>query len=296
MRRKRRTQPKSGPARRSVFRLIFSPLRHRGVWMVLLISLPVLLGLGGAAVALTRLDEHVDARLRADVSRVTFSFVDLPDEMAALARPDLDAAVAPLVARAWTEASLCRDAAERLASVGWVAKVTSVRRRGGGILEVRCDFRRPVALVEHSGAFYLVSAKGTRLPGVYLNDPPWKVVRGVLAGPPPAGSSWPGPDVFAGLRLLEVLRGEPYGAQIAAVNVDNYGGRSNPRESHLRLETDATGGSIRWGSAVGEEVEENSVAQKLALLRENFRRTGRAGGGHRLIDVSTYPDRFAIPE
>ena len=39
----------------------------------------------------------------------------------------------------------------------------------------------------------------------------------------------------------------------------------------------------------------NSVAEKLAILTENYRQTGRADAGHAVIDISLYPDRFTIP-
>ena len=74
-----------------------------------------------------------------------------------------------------------------------------------------------------------------------------------------------------------------------------YGGRRDPRACHIELMTDQAGGRIRWGSAPGSELEENGVQQKLALLRENFSKTGRVDARHAVIDVSTFPDRYTIP-
>ena len=73
------------------------------------------------------------------------------------------------------------------------------------------------------------------------------------------------------------------------------GGRVDGSASHIDLATDQDDGRIRWGSIPGAEVEENGVDQKLALLRANYRDTGRADAHHPVIDVSTFPDRFAVP-
>jgi hypothetical protein len=98
----------------------------------------------------------------------------------------------------------------------------------------------------------------------------------------------------AGLKLLRIVAAEPYFDQIAGILVDNYSGRSDPRGSHVELLTDRHGGRIRWGSAPGRELEENSIAQKLALLRQNFTSTGRADANRLVIDIATYPDRFIV--
>ncbi len=103
-----------------------------------------------------------------------------------------------------------------------------------------------------------------------------------------------GDDLRAGLDLIELVSRREYGAQIVVVVVDNAQGRVDPRMPHLELATDRPGGRIRWGSAPGREIEENSVAQKLWILDANFRMTGRIDADHLVIDVSTLPDRFLV--
>jgi len=61
------------------------------------------------------------------------------------------------------------------------------------------------------------------------------------------------------------------------------------------LTTDQNGGTIIWGSAPGQELEENTAAQKLAILRSNYARSGRLDSQYRVIDVSVFPDRFIVP-
>jgi hypothetical protein len=150
-------------------------------------------------------------------------------------------------------------------------------------------------MVQHGGEFLLVDADGVRLPGKYLYNPAWKLVQGVRASPPEPGVSWEGQDIRAGLAVIEALGEQPFADQITAVLVDNVGGRHQPGRSHVELATDRAGGRIRWGSAPGTEVEENSVPQKVAILYENYRQTGRLDAGHPVIDISTFPDRFTVP-
>jgi hypothetical protein len=114
--------------------------------------------------------------------------------------------------------------------------------------------------------------------------------------PPPApGAAWEGDDLRSGLAVIGAVEAQPFASQITAVLVGNFDGRTDPRRSHLELATDQAGGRIRWGSAPGSELEENTVGQKLAILLENFRQTGRVDAHHPVIDVSTFPDRFTIP-
>ena len=94
--------------------------------------------------------------------------------------------------------------------------------------------------------------------------------------------------------MISLLGAEPYAAQLTAVLVDNFRSPSRAGRCPIELATDRAGGRIRWGSAPGTELAENSVDEKLAILRENFRSTGRADAGHAVIDISLFPDRFTI--
>jgi len=143
--------------------------------------------------------------------------------------------------------------------------------------------------------YVLVDGQGVRLPGLYVYHERWYVIDGVESSPPKVGEHWQSPDLQAGLAVLAALQPEPYRNQITGVNVANFTGRRNARNTHIELSTDRPGGRIRWGSAPGFEVEENLAPHKLALLRQNFAQTGRADAGHPVIDISTFPDRFHIP-
>ena len=249
-----------------------------------------------ALFGLQRLEAHVQGGLATRAEPAQLTLVDLPEVLQPLAEAELLSTLTPLLDQAvWTDVHLCRALAEQLASSGWVARVNFVRRGGDGCLRVSCRYRVPFALVQQRGQFMLVDVEGVRLPGTYRYDPSWPLVQGLAAAAPEPGYRWDGEDLQAGVGLIRFLQPEPFAAQITGVLVDNFDGRHDRRQVHLELATDQAGGRIRWGSPLGREMEENLPAQKLNLLRENHRRTGRADAGHPVIDVSTFPDRFTIP-
>ena len=246
----------------------------------------------------SRLEAHVEQRL---LDRLppgqgpVLTLLDLPADIPDLVEADLYGAAADLLTRPWLDKQLCRDLAGRLASVGWVERVNFVRRRADGVFEVSCRYRLPVAMVRQRNEFILVDAAGVRLPGSYRRNPSWLLIEGVEQEAPAPGVMWKGEDLRAALAVLTALESELCFGQITGVAVDHFAGRRDRRRSHVALLTDQTDGRIAWGSAPGYEVEENTTAQKIAILRANCDRTGRADANHPVIDVSTFPDRFTIP-
>lgn len=293
MSRKRKKRKSVKPDRRSWWGSLTAEGRarvvRRGASIIVVLAL-----ITAGSMSLDRLEAHVTAAVEASADPVLV-FPDLPDRLRPLAFDDLHKTLAGLTTGDWTSPTICQRMANRLADVGWVEEVASVRRNSQARFEIHCHYRHPFAMVQHDGAFYLVDRSGVRLPGTYLYDPTWQLVQGMDAGAPPAGARWQGNELQAALTLLEALQREPYKDQITAVLVENFNGRVDPHRSHVELATDRAGGRIRWGSAPGLEVAENPVAQKLAILRENYHRTGRADAHHAVIDVSTFPDRFTIP-
>lgn len=255
----------------------------------------VVLSVWGAGFVVARLEAHVNRQVLARNGAATLAFIDLPQQMSQLAGEELINAVADLLRRDWTDDSLCREMAERLGQVAWLAEVNFVRRRPNARFEVSAKYRVPEAMVQYGDDFVLVDQEGVRLPGSYRYTPTWKLVQGVSSPPPPPGMSWRGEDLRAALKIIRVLQPEPFANQITAVLVDNVGGRLDAGRTHVELATDRAGGRIRWGSAPGMELEENSVSEKLAILRATYRETGRADANYTVIDVSTLPDRFTVP-
>ncbi len=246
------------------------------------------------ALAVGRLEAHVDDLALRDL-KPAVEFVDLPAELTSLAESDLRMVVADLLDRPWTDDQLCEEMASRLNGVGWIDQIDRVRRGADARFRVRARYRRPIGMVQQDDSFYLVDTAGTRLPGVYRYDSSWLIVQGVSRAAPGPGERWDGDDLRAGIDMIRLFNARAFDGQITGILVGNVGGRENPRGSHVELATDRAGGRIRWGSAPGRELEENSLERKLAILQDNFRRFGRVDAGHPVIDISTFPDRFTIP-
>ncbi len=223
---------------------------------------------------------------------VSFELVDAPAGVAGLIEQEL----AEFDGRHWIDSTLCEQVARRLADCPWVETVRRVSKAAEpGWISVQCDYRRPQALVQQGEYFYMVDEYGVRLPGVYGYQPGWVLVQGVSSAAPDPGEPWPGNDIAAGLRLARMILDQPYARQVVSVSVYNYGGREDPYRSHIELVTDSNGNRILWGSAPGEELEENSADQKLRILAENFRRHGRIDAHEPRIDISVFPSRYLIP-
>jgi len=272
------------------------PARKRNAAGAALIVFGALFLGSAAVVVLDLIDSHVDRLL---VSRpapdARLRCPGVPPVLNGLADDDIHDLLEPLLDEPWTTPDLCERMARLVEQVGWVRTLHNVRRLADGSFEVSCEYREPLAIVSQSEGYVLVDADQVRLPGVYAYHNSWIVVDGVRQPPPPPGRIWTGEDLRAGLTLVKSLREEPFTRQITAVLVDNYGGRVDKYASHIELATDRAGGRIRWGSAPGAELEENSVDHKTAILRANYARTGRLDANHPLIDISTFADRFTVP-
>ncbi|MCH8968250.1 MAG: hypothetical protein IIA66_03925 [Planctomycetes bacterium] len=256
-----------------------------------LLKLSVAVAAFGAA--LWGLDQAQSEQFRQPEYRqyVSFELIDAPAGVAGLVEQEL----AEFYGRDWIDSTLCEQVARRLADCPWVETVKRVSKAEPGLIRVQCDYRQPQALVQHGEYFYMVDEYGVRLPGVYGYQPEWLLVQGVSSAAPDPGETWPGNDIAAGLRLAGMILDQAYARQVVAVSVYNYGGREDPYRSHIELVTDSGGNRILWGSAPGEELEENSADQKLRILAENFRRHGRIDAHEPRIDISVFPSRFLIP-
>ena len=252
----------------------------------------IAIGVVGAAIAvgMSKLERHVHGHERFS-ARPHIVLIGVPDGL----EETIQQQVATVADAAWIEPDLCQRIARQLQRIVWVHGVEHVRRLPSGRIEVRCRYRTPAAMVQDRGEFVLVDAERVCLPGRYPYSPGWMLIQGVAGSPPPAGQRWTLPDLAAAMRITGHLTGEPFADQVTAVRVHNYGGRLDARRAHIELATDRIGGRIIWGSAPGEEIEENSAEQKVAILRRNHELYGRIDAGLQAIDISTFPDRFTTP-
>lgn len=266
----------------------------------LVYALLAVFGMGAAVFAAGRGAEVLRTRVEQTLmDRRPFplvDFSDLPPQLSVLAQAELEDSLLSLLDGPWTDDRLCRKMTERLEAVGWVSAVRKVKRYNDGRFVIQCDYRVPVALVQYGQEHFLVDDEHHRLPGLYRADSTWQVIEGIATKPPVPGTPWNSADLRAALQLLKGLRSEPFAHQIAAIEIGNFKGRKNAAAAHVVLRTQHNDGRIRWGSAPGTEIEENTLRQKLAILRENYISTGRADAGHAVIDVSTLPTRYSIPK
>lgn len=245
-------------------------------------------------IGVNRLDAHVKHNLLSENSEAAIVFLDLPESLERMALDDLYTQISDLLDTSWTRKTFCQEMAERLSYAGWIDKLHYVRRSGNGQIQISAQYRLPVAMIHQSDRLYLIDTYGVRLPGQYRYDTSWRLIQGVSESVPAPGELWEGADVQAGLSVWAFIDQESFTKHIQSVLVNNFGGRINPRATHIELVTDRQKGRIRWGSAPGFELEENTISQKLAILRANYRETGRADAHHKIIDITTYPDHFTI--
>jgi len=240
-----------------------------------------------AVLGTRRLEAYVAARDEFQAAP-SIILVDVPEGL----EDRLMKLVAPVADRPWVDPKLCRDVALTLAESPWVMHVDSVSRDAHARLVINCRYRTPAAMIQSAGEYFVVGPDRVRLPGTYRYHPSLVMVQGVRTPAPPAGVVWDGDELNAGMNIIELLRREPFFEQITAVLVQNHDGLRDKTEPHILLATAPGSSRIAWGSAPGREIEENSLDQKLALLRENFCRWGRIDAGQQYIDISVLPDRF----
>ncbi len=164
----------------------------------------------------------------------------------------------------------------QLAQSGWIRQVHRVQRGMDGTVRVLCDYRRPVAMLRiRDGHYVAIDREGVRLPEVYDPLPEnsgWMRLVGVDSKLPEVGKPFvlseqqDGADALAAVDLAVRLFDNPRIAdRISRVDVSNFRGRRDKYDTHLTLLT-REGRKIKWGSAIGEEVEEPTVQDKLRNL------------------------------
>jgi len=151
----------------------------------------------------------------------------------------------------------------------WIKRVVRVEKYptdnpSVAAVDIEAVFRMPVAKVRAERGLAYVDAEGYRLPaeqvplwaearcaedgrrryyldpqgaaaGTELSAVHYMMIEGVAAPAPAVGEKWPGEDIAAGLKLVELVSNRPYAYQITAVDVSNFGGRLDPAEPHLRM-------------------------------------------------------------
>jgi len=246
----------------------------------------LVVGLGGLGMlGLKHLESYVNRLPVFTASEVSASFYALPKWMSYdLAHEILTDSFRPLepqiaqIHRDGRDQEIAGVLTERLSKNAWVRKVFWTRRSYGGQFIIHAEFREPTAVVAVDKSCYMIDEQGFLLPGKYrpeaLSDCGMLEIHGCAAQLPPVGHKWAADDLQAGLELVRLLANVPFRSQIRAVNVANYGGRTDRAASWITLTTDR-GTTIRWGKPIGKEGGlETTAEQKIALLAAARRDTG----------------------
>jgi len=248
----------------------------------------------------------------------TVTFVNRPAWMTDLVAGNLSESFRPTAGSSVFDRDALVHVHQRLKASPWVATVRGVRRvfgnSPGDTIEVDCDFRTPVALVnDNEGHYWFVDEKGVKLPEWFDAEQLGKVIfangkvnlriiEGVYNAPPAeAGKIWPGDDLIAGIDLAKLLHGRDFTEDIIRINVSNYIGRMNVREPQIVLMT-RYGTQVRWGNAIGRSdwFVELPVARKLEAMKWVHSTYGRVDNYKPWIDIRfetiAYPAPAATQE
>src|SRR2546425_1192424 len=132
-----------------------------------------------AVVVTTR--RYVEQRVTAPVGPLRVALVNQPVWMSDFLAQQI-AATVPRAASSAFDHELLVAAAKKLQGNPWVRDVHSVRRvygqRPGDTLEVDCEFRAPVALVQWGDYYWLVDGDGEKLPEQFTANHVAKIVLG----------------------------------------------------------------------------------------------------------------------
>lgn len=287
------------------------PERSAAVWRGILYVFTAMCIVGIGGIGFRYLYAYVQRQVSAAdqpprvviVNRPAWMSDFLADQIATTARPIGVHSAFDRQMLAEIEKSLTSDLRTR----AWIKKVRQLRRvygnAPGDTIELDCEFRTPIALVQYGKDFLLVDTEGVLLPdhfseaqipqiiygreGVKEGHPNIRVIRGVQMRPPVSGGQlWRGDDLQAGLELVKLLYGKAYCDEILTVDVSNFGGRNNAREAQIVLFTRYLT-QINWGLPISaaNSFAEASAGQKLGYLREIYAQYGRVDAGKSQIDI-----------
>lgn len=217
--------------------------------------------------------------------------------------PRITTAIQVPTGRKLMDASLLTAVAERASATGWVRSVERVARGTDGSINLLCEYRRPIAMVlTDRGKYIPIDREGVRLPEEYDvqsvdANSGWMRILGVHSEAPAVGKAYGNSgrgkdeDALAAVQLAALLFDqEEIAPKISGIDVTNFNGREDKFKTHIRLWT-RDGRVIRWGSAIGREVEEPQVTDKLRNIALWLKRSSPQA----YVDVSVYRNGVLAP-
>jgi hypothetical protein len=262
-------------------------------------------------VSLFRISQiYVDRRLAFPTRPPKVVLANRPAWMSDFLNEQILKSTQPIGLHSAFDRELLVDTGKALASNPWIKRVNQVRRmygqKPGDTLAIDCEYRTPAALVKWGQYYWLVDEQGVKLPEQYSVDLLPKIVLGadekiniriidgVSHDPCESGRVWQGEDLAVGLEMARLLAGQDWSDQIRDIDVSNFGGRRDSRETQIVLMT-RFGTQVRWGRAAGakDSFIEVPAAQKLAAIEAIYQKDGRVDAGQPWIDLRF--DRVTCP-
>jgi hypothetical protein len=275
----------------------------RGLWLILGWATV----LGGAAVVWAGADQWLRPRVADYQTTPPRLRLALPEWMPKSLGDDLRrSALHTLTSNPFDRGALQASAAVLQANP-WIQRLVRVQRLADNTVEVTAEFRKPAALVQHAGRWYLVDSEGVRVskfasrndakPSEALLKLSGGAITGIVAPKPKLGQRWPGEDLVAALKLITLVQQNEISDQIRMIDASNHNGRQDANNAHLVIQTHR-GGWVLWGRAPGEEgVFEPSAKVKFDnLARIRLAHDGRidANGAGWMVDL-TQPGTWIYP-
>ena len=281
--------------------------RGRVALQVLLVT--VFLGVCGGA--FTALRAYVAETVVAPTAPPVVVFKSKPPWMTDLVAKQLAASFRPAKPRSVFDRDVLVETHKRLKANPWIGTVRGVRRvygaAPGDTIEVDCDFRAPMAIVQAGEDYWFVDGAGVKLPErftaadlqklIYASDGSTnlRVIEGVRKPPPKsAGQLWHGEDLAAGLELVREFYGQPFLNEIIRIDVSNFAGRVDPREAQIVLRTRYRT-EVRWGRPWNstDAFIEVRPERKMQYMRNVLAEFGRIDARQPWIDIRF--DRITYP-
>ncbi len=266
---------------KSVEVVAYKPSRHR--WLLQAVGFVLVAGVLIGSVVQGR--RYAEAKLIGSDVMPRIVLKRPPAWMSADLLARIEQSVSPISPRSSLDHDLLVEITQILRAEPWVKQVNQVRRvygeQPGNIIEIDCEFRSPVALVEDGGYFWIVDSDGVKLPERYTpaelaevamgtgSTPKLRVITGVAAAAPQAGETWSGEDLRAGIELVNLLHGRGYADEVATIDISNYAGRRDKQSAQIILHT-LREAEIRWGrpvTATKDFFVEVSTEKKLEHLQ-----------------------------
>jgi len=193
-----------------------------------------------------------------------------------------------------TDSRLLANVAEQMAEGGWVSNVNRVTHETDGTIRIDCEYRRPIAMLLVNDRYVPVDKDGFRLPESYqeksvTESSGWLRVVGVRAQMPEVNDKFVEDDALAAIELARLISEQDFAPRITSINIENFRGRIDRHKSHIYLTP--RGGrkdQITWGSAIGEEIEEEPAIEKLRNIAVWLKR----GSPQARVDVAVYRNAY----